>query len=212
MIAPTLLHAAAEGGVRLNQRNVRPDGSYGLGPPLIDYEAFGKAEDVSRMVEAIRRLQTIMSQPAMAVHQPKLLHASALSAEFGEDTEACECTPSHDRPRPLIIAHALLLCEPKSTRPPTLADATCTDWEEYVKRFGFVVYHPTGTCRMGRADDPTSVVDPQLRVLGVSGLRVADASIMPDIVSGNTQVPTAAIGVQMVRILQDMYGAGPSRG
>ena len=65
---------------------------------------------------------------------------------------------------------------------------------------------------MGRADDPTSVVDPQLRVLGVSGLRVADASIMPDIVSGNTQVPTAAIGVQMVRILQDMYGAGPSRG
>ena len=107
MIAPTLLHAAAEGGVRLNQRNVRPDGSYGLGPPLIDYEAFGKAEDVSRMVEAIRRLQTIMSQPAMAVHQPKLLHASALSAEFGEDTEACECTPSHDRPRPLIIAHAL---------------------------------------------------------------------------------------------------------
>ena len=65
---------------------------------------------------------------------------------------------------------------------------------------------------MGRADDPTSVVDPQLRVLGLSGLRVADASIMPDIVSGNTQVPTAAIGVQMVRILQDMYGAGPSRG
>ena len=42
MIAPTLLHAAAEGGVRLNQRNVRPDGSYGLGPPLIDYEAFGR--------------------------------------------------------------------------------------------------------------------------------------------------------------------------
>ena len=74
-------------------------------------------------------------------------------------------------------------------------------WREYIKRFGFVVYHPTGTCRMGRRGEPGTVVDPSLRVVGVGGLRVADASVMPDITSGNTQVPTAAIGVQAARLL-----------
>ncbi|MEM6389619.1 MAG: choline dehydrogenase [Pseudomonadota bacterium] len=55
-------------------------------------------------------------------------------------------------------------------------------------------YHPCGTCRMGRADDPMAVVDPETRVIGVDGLRVADSSIFPRITNGNLNAPSILVG------------------
>ncbi|MCZ7450828.1 GMC family oxidoreductase N-terminal domain-containing protein [Agrobacterium rhizogenes] len=61
---------------------------------------------------------------------------------------------------------------------------------------GTTIFHPVGTAKMGRQDDETAVVDSRLRVIGIQGLRVIDASIMPTITSGNTNTPTALIAMK----------------
>lgn len=74
--------------------------------------------------------------------------------------------------------------------PQAQSDEALDAWARQVTETG---YHASGTCKMGPANDPEAVVDPQLRVHGLDGLRVVDASIMPVIVSGNTNAPTVMI-------------------
>ncbi len=66
--------------------------------------------------------------------------------------------------------------------------------DDFIREHSESAYHPCGTCRMGRADDPTSVVDPECRVIGVEGLRVADSSIFPRVTNGNLNGPSIMTG------------------
>ncbi|KAK7604627.1 hypothetical protein V9T40_005813 [Parthenolecanium corni] len=75
-------------------------------------------------------------------------------------------------------------------------------YECYIRNFAVTVYHVAGSCKMGPKEDLEAVVDPLLKVYHVKGLRVADSSIMPKIVSGNTNVPTIMIGEKAADLIK----------
>ena len=73
---------------------------------------------------------------------------------------------------------------------------------------GTTIFHPVGTAKMGRQDDARAVLDERLRVRGVAGLRVIDASVMPAITSGNTANPTMMIGEKGAAMMLEDAKAG----
>jgi len=111
------------------------------------------------------------------------------------------------------IARRIALCEPlkhkisEEFRPDSSLDMD--DYEgtlDWARNYSTTIYHPTGTCKMGPGGD--AVVDPRLRVHGVEGLRVADCSIMPEIVSGNTNAPAIMIGEKASDMILEDRKAG----
>ncbi|MGP9545543.1 GMC oxidoreductase [Psychrobacter sp. AOP7-B1-25] len=78
-------------------------------------------------------------------------------------------------------------------------NAADSDIDDFIRSYAETVYHPIGTCRMGSDDD--AVVDPKLRVKGVEGLRVVDASVMPSLINGNTNAPTIMIADRAADII-----------
>jgi choline dehydrogenase len=104
--------------------------------------------------------------------------------------------------RRIAAQPALAACAPQERKPGVEFDT-----DEALSRLagdiGTTIFHPVGTCKMGRDGDPLAVLDARLRVRGIGGLVVADASAMPTITSGNTNAPTLMIAERAARWLQD---------
>jgi choline oxidase len=77
----------------------------------------------------------------------------------------------------------------------------------YIRKTHNTVYHPAGTVRMGADDDAMSPLDPQLRVKGVTGLRVADASVMPELTTVNPNITTMMIGERCAELVREARNA-----
>ncbi|MDN4163593.1 GMC family oxidoreductase [Nocardioides abyssi] len=153
-VAPTLVHVASRGTLRLRSTDPRWH-------PEIDPGYFDDQADLDAMTAGVRRmLETVATGPlAELVAGPGLPTMEA----WGDD------------PTDVQIV-------------------------EHLRAYTQTLYHPVGTCAMG--DDERAVVDPELRVRGVDGLRVADASVMPMVTRGNTNAPTIMIGERAADLLR----------
>jgi choline dehydrogenase len=104
--------------------------------------------------------------------------------------------------RRIVMAPALARYRPQEILPGVQYQSE-EELQQAAGLVGTTIFHPVGTCRMGTTDDPAAVVDNRLRVIGVDGLRVVDASVMPNITSGNTNSPTLMIAERASEMIRE---------
>ncbi|HUB49983.1 MAG TPA: GMC family oxidoreductase N-terminal domain-containing protein [Acetobacteraceae bacterium] len=131
---------------------------------------------------------------AASPRQPPSVRFNFMSAQLDRDVTLAAMRIT----RQIMTAPAMRGIATDETAPGTglQSDGELLDW---VKKNAETTYHPVGTCKMG--SDPMAVVDDHLLVHGMAGLRVADASIMPTLTSGNTNAPTIMIGEKAARMI-----------
>jgi len=81
--------------------------------------------------------------------------------------------------------------------------------DAHIRATAITVHHPLGTCKMARTSDPEAVVDPELKVLGVDGLRVVDASVMPDLIGGNINAAVIMIAEKAADLIRGRTPLAP---
>lgn len=171
------------------QYHVQPLSLEKFGDPLHDFPAF--TASVCNLRPTSRGHVRIASKDAAAA--PKIVPNYLTTPE-----DRKIAADSLKLTRKIIAAPSLQKYQPEEMKPGVQFQT-----EEELARaagdIGTTIFHPVGTCKMGRVEDALAVVDSDLRVIGINGLRVADASIMPTITSGNTNSPTVMIAEKAAR-------------
>jgi len=186
-MAPSQLGAFAKSDPAQSRANVeyhvQPLSLQKFGDPLHPFDAF---------TASVCNLRPT-SRGSVHVQSPRAEDAPLIAPSYlSTDADRRVAADSLRLTRRIMAAPALARFAPKEWLP----DPELTTDEQLAQAAGAIgttIFHPVGTCRMGTAEDARSVVDAQLRVHGVAGLRVVDASIMPTITSGNTNAPTIMI-------------------
>jgi choline dehydrogenase-like flavoprotein len=132
------------------------------------------------------------SRGSVWLHSADPMLPPAIDPNFlGEDADVDAMIAGFKMTKRLLDAPALKALQTSDVF--TEGVETDADIRKVLRERVDTVYHPVGTCKMG-VNDPLAVVDPKLRVYGLEGLRVVDASIMPTLIGGNTNAPTIMIG------------------
>jgi choline dehydrogenase-like flavoprotein len=136
--------------------------------------------------------------------QPPAIHAGYLGDAEGHDLKRMIAAARLSRE--ILDQGAFDACRGEPVFPERRL-RTDAEYADFIRRKAETIYHPVGTCRMGR--DEAAVVDGELRVRGVLGLRVVDASVMPDLPSGNTNAPTIMLAERASALI--LGAAGPAQ-
>ena len=192
-MAPSQLGVFAKSGPEQTRANVeyhvQPLSLEKFGEPLHSFPAF--TASICNVRPSSRGHVNIVS--ADTAQAPEIL-CNYLSTEDDRKVAA----DSIRLTRRIVGQSALARFKPEEIKPGLVGD-TDQDLAAAAGNIGTTIFHPVGTCKMGH--DPMSVVDAQLRVHGIQGLRVADASVMPTITSGNTNSPTLMIAEKAAQMM-----------
>ena len=169
-----------------------PDIEYHFLPIAVRYDGRAAAEGhgfqvhVGPMRSKSRGAVTLRS--ADPKDAPKILFNYMSDSSDWEDFRACVRLTREVFEQPAMAGHV------KAEIKPGAGVQTDAELDAFLKEHVESAYHPCGTCRMGRRDDPLAVVDEECRVIGVEGLRVADSSIFPQVTNGNLNGPSIMTG------------------
>jgi choline dehydrogenase len=185
---------------RMREGRISPDLQILFTPATYDRSRFGELEREPGMTAAVCAVNPESRGTIMAV-SPDPKRAPEIRPNYFSAAQDMEVTLAGIRLARRIFTQPAIAVVVAAETVPGLQAQDDEALKEFARLHTSTVFHPVGTCRMGI--DPQAVVDPRLRVRGMDGLRVVDASIMPKITTGNTNAPAIMIGEKGAAMIRE---------